>query len=48
VSDEEAAGIRRSAEGYVRLSRDYLASGMGRVSDVLRAAQRDFSDGGSM
>ncbi len=41
VSDEEAAGIRRSAEGYVRLSRDYLASGMGRVRDVLRAAGRD-------
>ncbi len=41
VSDEEAAGIRRSAEGYVRLSRDYLASGMGRVRDVLRAAQRN-------
>ena len=40
VSDEEAAGIRRSAEGYVRLSREYLASGMGRVSDVLAAAQR--------
>lgn len=41
VSDEEAAGIRRSAEGYVRLSREYLASGMGRVRDVLRAAQRN-------
>lgn len=41
VSDEEAAGIRRSAEDYVLLSREYLASGMGRVSDVLRAAQRD-------
>ncbi|MDQ2784762.1 MAG: gamma carbonic anhydrase family protein [Chloroflexota bacterium] len=41
VSDEEVAGIRRSAEGYVRLSREYLASGMGRVRDVLHAAQRN-------
>ena len=41
VTDEEAAGIRRSAEGYVRLSCEYLASGMGRVADVLAAAERD-------
>jgi len=41
VSDEEVVDIRRSAEGYVRLSRDYLASGMGRVRDVLRAAERN-------
>jgi carbonic anhydrase/acetyltransferase-like protein (isoleucine patch superfamily) len=41
VSDDEAAGIRRSAEGYVRLSREYLAGGMGRVADVLAAAGRE-------
>jgi carbonic anhydrase/acetyltransferase-like protein (isoleucine patch superfamily) len=41
VSDEESAGIRAAAEGYVRLSREYLASGMGRVADVLAAAGRD-------
>lgn len=41
VSDAEAAGVRAAAEGYVRLSREYLASGMGRVVDVLAAAGRD-------
>lgn len=40
VSDDEAAGVRAAAEGYVRLSREYLASGMGRVADVLAAARR--------
>jgi carbonic anhydrase/acetyltransferase-like protein (isoleucine patch superfamily) len=40
VSDDEAAGIRAAAEGYVRLSREYLESGMGRVADVLAAARR--------
>jgi carbonic anhydrase/acetyltransferase-like protein (isoleucine patch superfamily) len=41
VRDDEAAGIRRSAEGYVRLSREYLASGMGRAADVLAATGRE-------
>lgn len=40
VTDAEAAGIRASAEGYVRLSREYLSSGMGRVADVKAAAGR--------
>lgn len=40
VTDAEASGIRASAEGYVRLSREYLAAGMGRVADVLAAAGR--------
>ncbi len=38
VTEEEVAGIRRAAEDYVRRAHDYLASGMGRVADVLRAA----------
>jgi len=41
VTDAEMAGIRSAAEGYVRLSREYLASGMGRVADVLAAAGQD-------
>ena len=40
LTDDEVRGIRSSAEGYVERGREYLASGMGCVADVLSAAQR--------
>ena len=36
VSDDEIARLVRNAEGYIALSREYLASGMGRVADLVR------------
>lgn len=35
VSDDEIARLVRNAEGYIALSREYMASGMGRVADLV-------------
>ncbi len=44
IDDADIARVRQGAESYVRLSREYLASGMGRVADVLHAAGRTAND----
>ncbi len=40
ISLEEVAAVRANAERYVGYSREYLASGMGRVEDILRQISR--------
>ncbi len=36
VTDDEIARLRNNAERYIGYSREYLASGMGRVADLVR------------